>query len=105
MKHELALRRIAQRIAAACDPELILLYGSFAKGQATVDSDVDLLVVVAGEARTRELAAELRELVDGLPVPVDLKVITKQRMEDRRQGPHGFLRSILSSGVMLYERS
>ena len=55
-------------IAEACDPEEIFLYGSHAKGQATVESDLDLPVVVGSGVRPAELAIEVRELLDGFPV-------------------------------------
>lgn len=42
-----ALREIKQRLLEKCDIKALVLYGSFARGQADEESDVDLLVVTA----------------------------------------------------------
>ena len=42
-----ALREIKQRLLGAFDITALVLYGSFARGQADEESDVDLLVVTA----------------------------------------------------------
>lgn len=105
MKQDRALREMVALIAEACDPEEIFLYGSHAKGQATVESDLDLLVVVGSGVRPAELAIEVRELLDGFPVRVDLKVMTREDLEARSRQPFGFIQSIRSSGIVLYRRA
>jgi predicted nucleotidyltransferase len=42
-----ALREIKRRLLEMCAVEALVLYGSFARGQADEESDVDLLVVTA----------------------------------------------------------
>jgi predicted nucleotidyltransferase len=39
------LRRVTPLIVTACDPEKIMLFGSYAKGQQNRDSDLDILVI------------------------------------------------------------
>jgi predicted nucleotidyltransferase len=51
---------MAQRIVREVDPQRILLLGSWARGEAREDSDVDLLVVERepfGEQRSRRQEA------------------------------------------------
>lgn len=105
MKQDRALREMVSLIAEVCDPEEIFLYGSYAKGQATVESDLDLLVVVRSGVRPTELAIEVRELLDGFPMRVDLKVMTQEDLEAGSRQPFGFIQSIRSSGVFLYKRA
>lgn len=93
------------RIVEACDPGEILLYGSHAKGQATVESDIDLLVVAGPGARTATLAIEAREVLDGFPMRIDLKVMTQEELEAESRQPYGFIQSIRSSGIVLYKRA
>ena len=42
------LQEIARRIRAMTTPERIILFGSYARGDAGADSDLDLLVIVPG---------------------------------------------------------
>ncbi len=40
------IQSLSERIAARFNPDQIILFGSFASGQATEDSDVDLMIVL-----------------------------------------------------------
>ena len=42
---------VVDRIAEAFDPDRVVLFGSHARGTATSDSDVDLLVILPFEGR------------------------------------------------------
>ena len=42
---------LARKIAQEFDPERIILFGSYANGAATGDSDVDLLVIMPFEGK------------------------------------------------------
>ena len=54
---EKTIQRIVRRIVMQFDPERIILFGSYARGEAGPDSDLDLLVVmpVYGSKREKEL--------------------------------------------------
>jgi predicted nucleotidyltransferase len=46
--HEVCeLARVIERLAEAFHPERIYVFGSQARGEATPDSDIDLLIVIA----------------------------------------------------------
>jgi len=40
------IQAFAKRVAAEFHPQRIILFGSYARGEATADSDVDMLVVM-----------------------------------------------------------
>jgi predicted nucleotidyltransferase len=62
------IQNYADRIAEAFHPERIILFGSYAYGAATKDSDVDLLVVMpAQEQDTKEAIKIRRSLRAGFP--------------------------------------
>jgi predicted nucleotidyltransferase len=48
-----------ERIVAAFRPEKVILFGSYAYGQPSEDSDVDLLVVTEFEGKARDKAVEI----------------------------------------------
>jgi predicted nucleotidyltransferase len=80
------IRDTVQRIVAvAQSPKRVLVFGSYARGDANDDSDLDLMVVEAAiDDRTREYV-RLREAAGGIGVGVDLLLFTEQEFEQRRQ--------------------
>lgn len=72
---------IVRRIVAVAEPERIILFGSAARGELGPDSDIDLLVVKAGEYRKRELSRRIRESLRELPEAFDVIVATPEEVE------------------------
>ena len=78
-------------------PRKVILFGSFAYGRPTPDSDVDLLVVLDRERVTLHDAATISQAVDH-PFPLDIVVQSAARWEaDLREGA-SFAREILGEG-------
>jgi len=75
----------AERIAAAAShPARVIVFGSYARGDANDDSDLDLLVV---EPTIEDHTAEylrLREAVGSIGVGVDLMLLSAPEYEKRR---------------------
>jgi predicted nucleotidyltransferase len=97
------LGEIARRILTVSDPERILLYGSHARGDATPDSDWDVLVIEDVE-RPRQRSVEIRRALRGLLVPVDIIVATPQQVERYRNASGLLYHAALEEGQTLYER-
>ena len=74
---EAQIQAVVQRIVEGYAPDRIILFGSYAYGTPTEDSDLDLLVLKSGigPART-ERALAVRRLVRGTGVPMDILVRT-----------------------------
>ena len=70
------LPEITQRILAVSDPEKIILFGSYARGDYSPDSDLDLMVVMQNIQSSREESTRLRRALRGLLVPIDILVAT-----------------------------
>ena len=105
MKREMSKRLhiIGNKIKQEYRAERVILFGSHARGNATEDSDIDLLVVARTKERFFERMASIRRLIrdlrDGLPVsPI---VLTPVELEKRRQAGDPFVREILETGVSL----
>jgi predicted nucleotidyltransferase len=97
-----AIRRFASRIAERFDPEMIILFGSFAYGKPHEDSDVDLLVVMPAY---NEIRQSIRITIAFDPVfPVDLIVRTPERLCRLLAEGDSFLQEITSNGIVLYEK-
>ena len=92
---------VVAQIVQHFHPQKVVLFGSYAYGTPTPDSDVDLLVVMETPLRHVEQAVEIRKVVD-FPFPVDLLVRTPQHIAERVALGDIFLRDVLAKGVVLY---
>jgi len=92
-----------EKLVREVDPEKIILFGSYAYGEPTSDSDVDLLVIWDTDKPRRERVVTISLLLYPRPFPVDIIVKTPRELEEEL--PHNFfLREILARGVVLYGR-
>jgi uncharacterized protein len=96
------IRGLSRRIASEFRPARIVLFGSYAEGRATPDSDVDLLVILPHHGRTVTKSVEIR-LAIRPPFPLDLIVRTPQQVRRRLAMGDTFIRDILDHGKVLYE--
>jgi uncharacterized protein len=93
-----------QRIAQALQPEKIILFGSYAYGKPTPDSDVDLLVIMKTMASQVERSLAVARLLRPRVFPVDILVRTPDEIERALRSGDFFIQEILSRGHVLYER-
>jgi predicted nucleotidyltransferase len=94
----------AREVAEKFHPEKIILFGSYAHGQPTEDSDVDLLVVMDHKGKSSEQALKIRRAVRR-SFPLDLIVRTPRETKARLNRYDGFITSALTEGRTLYERA
>ena len=85
-------------------PEQVILFGSYAYGEPTPDSDVDLLVVKPiQEGRVKDKVAIRRAwwplLVGEFPLPFDLLLKTPQEFADSCAQSSGYHAGILRHGL------
>jgi uncharacterized protein len=96
------IAELAECIAERFHPERIILFGSYAYGRPTPDSDVDLLVILPFEGHPARKAAEIRTSVRA-PFPMDLLARTPQQVRWRVEQGDFFMREIMEKGNVLYE--
>ncbi len=98
------LPQVVQRIVDVLQPEKVVLFGSYAYGTPTPDSDVDLLVVMETSAPSVERYVAVSRLLRPRPFPVDIIVKTPAELQDALDSGDFFMREIVSRGMVLYER-
>lgn len=98
-----AVRRWAAGLAQRNDIERVGYFGSYARGDWGVGSDVDLVVVVSDSGAPFERRAAAFD-VTGLPVPADLTVYTRAEWA-RLAVQTGFVRTVADEAVWVYQRS
>jgi len=98
------IREAIEKIAQVVHPEKVILFGSFAYGHPTPDSDVDLLVIMESEQNAHIRSAQVSEILYPRPFPVDLIVRTPQEVAERLALGDCFFQEIMTKGKVLYER-
>ena len=79
------IRRMVKRIVRRFAPDKIILFGSYARGEAGPDSDVDLLIVMPVSGSIRQMAVEIGVALHDIRVPKDVIVTTPEEAFHRNQ--------------------
>ena len=98
------LDEITRRVRAVSDPEQIILFGSYARGDFTPHSDLDLLVIKAEVDSTHAEAARIYKALGDLALPVDVVVMRKAYVERYGDLVGTVARPALREGRVLYAR-
>lgn len=96
------IQAFSQQIAEKFQPERIILFGSYASGKPTEDSDVDLLVILPFEELPVQKAIAIRQQLKA-PFPLDLMARTPQQIQQRLEMGDFFIQDIMKNGRVLYE--
>ncbi|MCL0039139.1 nucleotidyltransferase domain-containing protein [Dehalococcoidia bacterium] len=81
MVTEEQIDEVKRRIAEDFKPQKIILFGSYANGTPTEDSDLDLLIIKDSDLPTRIQNRKVRKILTGLKIPVDVIVKTAEEFE------------------------
>lgn len=96
------IRQMAAMIGTATQSSQVLLFGSYAEGTATEDSDLDLLVIMeSGEPRYKR-SASIRRLFWPPKAPMDILVYTPDEVEQWNGLPNHILTNAFKTGKVLY---
>ena len=98
------IEELVQRIGREFHPERIVLFGSYACGKATEDSDVDLLVVAETSLPPHERYTAIRRLAADFPASFDIIVKTPDEYARRRSVVNHIVYFADKYGRVLYER-
>ena len=97
------------QIQAYCDavardfhPQKIVLFGSYAYGRPTPDSDVDLLVIVPFRGNDAAKAIQIRSRFD-TPFPLDLLARKPEFITQRLRERDMFIEWVMTRGRIMYE--
>ena len=99
---EQTITKITASIKKLVNPKRVILFGSYAEGEADHDSDIDLLVVDDSGRDKNSVALEISRALFPRSYGLDLFVESSSDLE--RKSGYGFWREILETGKVLYER-
>ncbi len=95
-----AIRRYVQQVVEKFQPEKVILFGSYARGDQREGSDVDLLVVMPAWneiSKATRISWELQA-----PFTLDLIVRTPKHLQRGLDENDWFLREVMETGKVLY---
>lgn len=94
---------MTDRIVREFDPLQIILFGSQARGDADLHSDIDLLVVFAELTDKRKTAIDIGRALSDVPVAKDILVSTPEELERSRTRIGSVLRYAQQEGKILWK--
>ncbi len=97
------LQKISERLKRDYNAEKVILFGSYARGEETEDSDVDILVISPTKERMIErmtsVSRIIRNLRNGLPIsPI---VLTPEEFSQKIDKGDAFIKTITEEGLVL----
>jgi len=95
---------IVSKIAARFNPDKIILFGSYAAGNASNYSDLDLLVIKDTDLPHHRRSFDIHKSLIGSMIPLDILVYTQKEFEQEKNEKTSFLSSAIKTSKLLYER-
>ena len=99
------IAEMVRRIVERFNPEKIILFGSYARGTAGPDSDVDLLVIMPVSGSKREMCVAIRVALADIGLATDVIVATPTEAALYRDQVGTIIYPAFREGKVLYERA
>ncbi len=99
------IQQAVERLVIAANPSKVILFGSYARGDATDDSDLDLMVIEPEVANKFDEMVRLRNVMGDMPVGVDLLVYSDREASRRSQVAGTLLYRAFREGKVIYDAS
>jgi predicted nucleotidyltransferase len=96
------IREVATRIGVETNAEKVILFGSYAQGEATADSDVDFMIIANSDLPRFKRSRKIYNLFNPYPFGMDLLIYTPEEVEEEKKSPLSFLSTVLKEGRTLY---
>jgi predicted nucleotidyltransferase len=105
MIDEQTLQGIVQRVVATAQPSRVIVFGSYGRGDADEDSDLDIMVIKPEVDNPFEEMVRLRQVVGNVGLGVDVLVYAEATIEERQGWCTSPIYWALREGRMLYATS
>jgi predicted nucleotidyltransferase len=98
------IQQIVEKLVSGYAPQKVILFGSYAYGDPTPDSDIDLLIIKETAERFIDRWVAVRHILSDPKrmVPLETLVLTPQEVSRRLAIGDQFLAEIMEKGEVLY---
>ena len=100
LPHRLAAKEFTEKVKKLHGVKKIILFGSIAKGEEKLESDVDIAVIVDDKESINEIDKINHEILSKYRISIIPLILTEKEVEENKQ-----FKKELEKGEVLYERS
>lgn len=104
MLTKMEIDTLIEQIVARIQPQKVIIFGSYAKGTATIKSDLDIFVIKETELPMANRVDDLAPILSYSLIPIDVHVYTPEEVEEYGREQFSFVKSILKSGKTVFEK-
>ena len=98
------IKEAVRKIVEIEQPDRVILFGSAARGAATINSDADFLIVTRNEVKSpRQESVRIRRALRGISMPMDILIVSKKKLQQLAHQPGLVYREALRNGKVVYE--
>ena len=98
------IQKLVNEIAEGYKPEKIYLFGSYANGTPTFDSDIDLFIVKETNERWMDRRSTARATIKDYIAPIDIIVYTPKEINEAMNFVMNIGKIAVNTGKLVYER-
>ena len=96
------INEVINRIVKNINPEKIILFGSYASGNPSEESDLDILIVKEMRMPRYKRSREVKKHLRGMKIPIDVIVYTKKEIKKWKNTETAFINQAIKQGKVLY---
>lgn len=97
-------QKAVEKIIEVTSARKIIIFGSFAKGTSTTNSDFDVLVITGNDISSpRKESVQIRRALRGISMPMDIIVIPEATWIQVRDCPGMIYKEVLRTRKVVYE--
>lgn len=98
------IKNITKEIVDACNPQMVILFGSYGYGNPNKESDLDIFVVTDLPGSSTERIRFVRRAISESGFSLDVVVRSSSEYKKALAGRDWFIQEIAREGKVLYAR-
>lgn len=95
-------KELVERIKLVISPEKVILFGSYATGKATDESDIDILIVEKEVKSKMEEKRKIRKSLSGIDIPKDILVVSEEEFNFYKKEFGSVIKEAYNKGIELW---